>query len=172
MISRNHGAWFSCGTASECNLRLLRLHASMHRGEIRLQILRQSMMHYHDGSFFFFFFVQGSMFYTVQGCKFFSFSRTLLLVIYHENCRQKSCKINSFFFKIEHLKKLSGKYLHRNGFWKVWHFRERFRNVVENVLRTELSRLFLTMVNNKKQKKANSKREKMMFYHERLTLPF
>ena len=56
MISRNQGAWFSCETASERDLRLPRLHASMHRGEIRLQILRYHMMHHKDGSFF----VQGS----------------------------------------------------------------------------------------------------------------
>ena len=43
--------------AVERNMRLLRPHASVHRGKIRLQILRYHMMHYHDGSFF----VQGGM---------------------------------------------------------------------------------------------------------------
>ena len=52
MISRNQGAWLSRGTASERDLRLPRLHASMLRGEIRLQILRYHMMHHKDGSFF------------------------------------------------------------------------------------------------------------------------
>ena len=60
MILRNRGAWFSCGTASERDLRLPRLHASMLRGEIRLQILWYHMMHHHDG---FFFFVQGSRYF-------------------------------------------------------------------------------------------------------------
>ena len=36
------------------DLRLPRLHASMHRGEIRLQILRYRTMHHKDGFLFFF----------------------------------------------------------------------------------------------------------------------
>ena len=56
LISRNQGAWFRSGTGSKRDLRLPRLHTLMHRGEIRLQILRYHMMHHQDGSFFFFFF--------------------------------------------------------------------------------------------------------------------
>ena len=55
VILRNQGTRFSCGTASICDLRF---HASMYRGEIKLQILQYHTVHYHDGSFFF---VEGSI---------------------------------------------------------------------------------------------------------------
>ena len=42
----------TCRTASECDLCLPRLHASMHGSEIRPQILQYNMMHHQDGSFF------------------------------------------------------------------------------------------------------------------------
>ena len=41
----------SAAAPSERDLRLPRLHASIHRSEIRLQILRYHMMHHKDGSF-------------------------------------------------------------------------------------------------------------------------
>ena len=52
VISRNLGARFSCGTASERDLRLPRVF--MHRcitAKIRRQILQYHMMHLHDGFF-------------------------------------------------------------------------------------------------------------------------
>ena len=38
--SKNQAVWFSCGTVSKCDLRLTRLHASLHHSESRLWILR------------------------------------------------------------------------------------------------------------------------------------